>query len=253
MSRRRVQKSLNTSESPEALLGKVSAEPVAQSNVVAVIATADSPEFAQELANAFANEAVVDRSRRLHSEIATTLPRLRTADRRVSAGSDRIGRIAGRRAGSPADAPERPRSDDCGRCRSRGPRDAGLAPAAAEHRRRDLRRPRARDRGRLRRPDARPAPAPRGSSCAAATACRSLPGCHREPSGKSNEKPLNPRSIAPVTAEAYRTLRATLLRTQVPGRRSRAGHRDHRLVGLRGQDDDRGQPRHVDGAVAGNT
>ena len=73
----RVKKATGSSESGQALLSKVSAEPIAQSNVVAVTATADSPQLAQELANAFAKQAVADRTKRLHERVNATAPLLR--------------------------------------------------------------------------------------------------------------------------------------------------------------------------------
>ena len=67
----RVQDKLDSSESPQALLDMVTAEPVAQSNIVAVTAQAPSPEQSQELANAFAEEAVAERTQKLHQYIDT--------------------------------------------------------------------------------------------------------------------------------------------------------------------------------------
>ena len=69
----RVKNEINSDKSVRELLGDVSAEPVAQSNFVAVTATADTPEGAQALANGFAREAVDDRTEVLHAEIATKL------------------------------------------------------------------------------------------------------------------------------------------------------------------------------------
>ena len=73
----RVKRKLGLDESVEALLGAVTAEPVAQSNIVSVRAEADSPTLARDLANGFAREAVADRSRQLSLEIDRVLPRLR--------------------------------------------------------------------------------------------------------------------------------------------------------------------------------
>lgn len=72
----RVKEDLGSPESPEELLSKISAEPIAQSNVVSVRATADSPELAQQLANAFADGVVDDRTQRLHERLEATIPRL---------------------------------------------------------------------------------------------------------------------------------------------------------------------------------
>ena len=51
------------------LLDKVSAEPVASSNIVAITAEGDSPEEAQDLANAFAEASVEDRTDQVHESI----------------------------------------------------------------------------------------------------------------------------------------------------------------------------------------
>lgn len=59
------------------LLDDVSAEPVAESNIVALTAEADSAEGAAELANAFVTAAVAERTQQLHDEIEKTLPALR--------------------------------------------------------------------------------------------------------------------------------------------------------------------------------
>ncbi len=58
------------------LLDDVTAVPVAQSNIVAVISEADSAEEAQALANAFADAAVQERTAQLHDSIAVILPDL---------------------------------------------------------------------------------------------------------------------------------------------------------------------------------
>jgi succinoglycan biosynthesis transport protein ExoP len=73
---RRAATNLDTSESAEELLAAVSAEPVANSNIVAVTAAETSPLYAQEVANAFAKAAVDERTARLHAQIETRLPRL---------------------------------------------------------------------------------------------------------------------------------------------------------------------------------
>ncbi len=60
-----------------AALGHVSAVPVAQSNVVAVTASASTAERAQELANAFAVATVQNRTRILHHQLETIIPTLK--------------------------------------------------------------------------------------------------------------------------------------------------------------------------------
>ena len=73
---RRASKQLSPSESPEQLLTDVSAEPVANSNIVAVIATAGSAERAKEIANTFANAAVEEQTDRMNAQIEARLPQL---------------------------------------------------------------------------------------------------------------------------------------------------------------------------------
>ncbi|HXW57943.1 MAG TPA: Wzz/FepE/Etk N-terminal domain-containing protein [Solirubrobacteraceae bacterium] len=59
------------------VLGQVSAVPVAESNVVAITATASSAERAQRIANAFALGTVENRTQDLHHELDTIIPTLR--------------------------------------------------------------------------------------------------------------------------------------------------------------------------------
>lgn len=74
-----VKKELRSPLSPSALLAKVTAVPVAQSNIVAVTATEDSSTGAKQLADAFAAETVETRTQRLHEQIESRLPALRSA------------------------------------------------------------------------------------------------------------------------------------------------------------------------------
>ena len=63
--------------STHTVLGEVSAVPVAESNVVAVTATASSAARAQALANAFARGTVENRTDVLHRQLDTIIPTLR--------------------------------------------------------------------------------------------------------------------------------------------------------------------------------
>ena len=67
----RVKAQLHLSESPQDLLKEVTAEPIAQSNIVAVTAEKNSKADAQRLANAFATQAVAEQTDKLHREIAS--------------------------------------------------------------------------------------------------------------------------------------------------------------------------------------
>jgi tyrosine-protein kinase len=73
----RVKRRLRLDESVGALENAVTAEPVAQSNIVSVRAEAGSPTLARDLANGFAIEAVAERSKELRREIDRVIPRLR--------------------------------------------------------------------------------------------------------------------------------------------------------------------------------
>ena len=64
------------SPSPRDVLEKITAEPVASSNIVAITAEGDSPEEAQDLANNFADAAVEDRTEQVHESIEVLLPPL---------------------------------------------------------------------------------------------------------------------------------------------------------------------------------
>src|SRR3954464_11788180 len=66
---KRVKVKLHDSRSAEQLLQKVSVAPVATSNIVAVTAEGGSPKESQQLANAFAQESVANRTDNFHSEI----------------------------------------------------------------------------------------------------------------------------------------------------------------------------------------
>lgn len=68
---------LGLSTPPRQLLGRVAAEPVAQSNIVALTARAPTAEESAELANAFAAASVAERTEALHEQIEALLPDLR--------------------------------------------------------------------------------------------------------------------------------------------------------------------------------
>jgi succinoglycan biosynthesis transport protein ExoP len=82
---RRARANLGTERTVGGLLNNISAEPVAQSNIVAITATGDSAEEAQTLANAFGRAVVEDRTEQLHDQLDQVLTRLR--ERRATAGA----------------------------------------------------------------------------------------------------------------------------------------------------------------------
>lgn len=69
------------------LLDSTRAEPVGQSNIVAVVAEANSAEAAAAQATAFAEASVTQRTERLHERIDAVLPRLQSQIDRLPVGS----------------------------------------------------------------------------------------------------------------------------------------------------------------------
>jgi capsular exopolysaccharide synthesis family protein len=216
---RRAQSDLGTQRSPRALLNHVTAEPVAQSNIVAITATGSTGAEAQKLANAFGRAIVEDRTEQLHVQLDQVIKRL-TA-RRKTTGTQatparqalelQISELETLRGGpdptirlqNPADLPSSPVA----------PRPVlstlaslvvgivlGIVGAFAL----ELLDPRLRREEQVRR-------------------LLRLPVLARVPreSGRS-KRPLRPDRLSPATIEAYRTLRATLSvsRGRVSGSRS---------------------------------
>ena len=78
----RTRRTLNLQRPAKDLLEDISAEPVAQSNLVTVTAEAGSAQEAEALANGFAGSAVDERTTRLHRQVEAALVNLRPlADR----------------------------------------------------------------------------------------------------------------------------------------------------------------------------
>jgi capsular polysaccharide biosynthesis protein/MinD-like ATPase involved in chromosome partitioning or flagellar assembly len=74
---RRVDRRLTLPETPGELLRRVSAKPVAQSQIVTISADAPSGQRAAALANAFGRAAIDERTARLHNLLDAAIPRLR--------------------------------------------------------------------------------------------------------------------------------------------------------------------------------
>ena len=72
----RVQEDLDTDQTPQSLQTSVRAEPIAQSDLIAITASANTPEEAQEIANSFAEQAVAERTERMRDQIDERLPAL---------------------------------------------------------------------------------------------------------------------------------------------------------------------------------
>jgi tyrosine-protein kinase len=199
----RVKEQLHLSDSPQDLLKKVTAEPIAQSNIVAVSAEENSKADAQKLANAFANQAVAEQTDKLHREIASQFQGLK-ASLATPGTTDTTGTLAelqalstgpdpSMRVETQADLPQEAAS----------PRPAltvvggilaglvlGIVGAFASQ----ILDPRLRREEQLRRRFR-------------------LPILARIPKENTRrDQPIGPRNLSPVAAEAYRTLRATISR-----------------------------------------
>jgi capsular exopolysaccharide synthesis family protein len=203
---RRVRSDLDSQRTPRALLNNVTAEPVAQSNIVAITATGDTAKEAQTLANAFGRAIVEERTEQLHDQLDQVLTRLRARRRSTAAGTPardalelQISELDTLRGGpdptirlqNPADLPSSPVA----------PRPVvsivaslivGLILGVVGAFALELLDPRLRREEQVRR-------------------LLRLPVLARVPRESGRRKtPLRPDRLSPATIEAYRTLRATL-------------------------------------------
>lgn len=189
-----VKVTLHSSETPNQLLSQVKAEPVAQSNFVAVIGSGSSPEEARDIANAFANATVTDRTDELHKQVSSLL---QTSGSSLTP-SDRSQLEALLNSPAPdlrvqteADLPTAPSSPRPALSIAGG-LIAGLVLGITGAFLSQVLDPRLRREEQLRR-------------------LYRLPILARVPQeGGRNRGPLSPRKLSPVGAEAYRTLRSTL-------------------------------------------
>lgn len=205
----RVKGSLRLDPSGRRLLERVSAEPVAQSNIVAVTAEAGSPREARDLANGFAQGVVDDRTEQFHRQLDLALERLRgqvVDDPRGGTGSiqeeslqDRLTRLETLRAGPDPTLRVETRADQPTSPVSPRPKIsiaagliAGLVLGIAGAFGLQALDPRLRREEQLR-------------------SLYSLPVLARIPKEpRSGKGALSPEDLSPATIEAYRTLRATL-------------------------------------------
>jgi capsular exopolysaccharide synthesis family protein len=209
-----VSRSLGRVDDPQDLLEQVDAVPIAQSNIVAVTATAGSPEAARALANAFAEQAVAvhtaDVRREIDEQLAILEPQLEDApDTSLGAASiaDFVAQLQLLRAGNVPDLRIQTLAPLPSQASPRPPLVitagllAGLILGIAAAFAVQVLDPRLRREAQLRR-------------------LYRLPILGRIPKEPhSDERPLAPRSLSPVTAEAYRTLRATLTGRKMTGGR----------------------------------
>jgi capsular exopolysaccharide synthesis family protein len=206
---KRVKKVLGSDETPQALLSMVSAEPIAQSNVVAVTSNADSPRFAKQLADTFSEQAVADRTKRLHERVDATVPLLAQQISKDPTQATGVGSLGAElallqtlgKATDPTIAVDSLADVPSGQVSPRpllsiaGGIFAGLILGIGAAFAAQALDPRLRREQQLRRRYRLPI----------------LTRIPRDTSGRSDAKPLSPRAVAPSTAEAYRTLRATLV------------------------------------------
>src|SRR4051812_45042227 len=73
---RRVKVTIHYPGQSSDLQAKVTVEPVAQSNIVSITAEGDTPKQAQQLANAFATQAVADRTAKFHQALDRAITNL---------------------------------------------------------------------------------------------------------------------------------------------------------------------------------
>ncbi len=202
----RVARQLDLDEDPEDLLEEISAEPVAQSNIVAVTATADSPAEAQELANAFTEATVAEQTLTLRKEVEDQIEAL-SAQLEVSPNAaleDRVAELQALAGGSSPNFRVETAADlPSGQASPRplltiiggflGGLVLGIVGAFAAQ----ALDPRLRREEQLRRTYNLPI----------------LARIPREPS--RGAAPLSPRRVGPAAAEAFRTLRSGLDRQEV--------------------------------------
>jgi capsular exopolysaccharide synthesis family protein len=198
----RVKRAINSPKSPQELVSEVTADPVAGSNIIAVRASEDSPKGAQQLADAFARQAVADRTDQLHIQVDALIPQLQSEVNQGGAPSalgDELAQLQSLRAApdptmrlqTSAELPTGPSSPKP-LLSVIGGIIAGLILGVAAAFAAQILDPRLRREAQLRRRFR-------------------LPILGRIPKeGGVADDPLAPRQISSATGEAYRALRATL-------------------------------------------
>lgn len=198
-----VKAKLHSSQSTQALLGKISSDPVAQSDLIAITASGGSPAEARDLANAFARATVQERTAAFQAEVNARIKQLQGSG--ASGGSvSELQALQGApnpnfRISTLAETPQSPSS----------PRPvlsiaagifAGLVLGIGGAFLSQALDPTLRREAQLRR-------------------LYRLPILTRVPRevGRRARVPLAPRRMSPMGAEAYRTLRATVSRDHTKG------------------------------------
>ena len=231
---------MDSDASPEALLAAVTAEPVAQSNIVVVTAEAGTPQEAADLANSFAEQTIVEQTEELHDYIDPILPELEERLENSAPGveADQLtATIAQLQSlqnqpdptlsvlteATPPSTPSSPRPV----LSIAGGLFAGLVLGVAAAFALQVLDPRLRREEQLRR-------------------LYRLPILSRIPKEvKKTDKPIDPLALSPAASEAYRTLRGTLAVQRRNHGGLRSGDPRHWLLAVRGKDDDRRQSRHL--------
>jgi capsular exopolysaccharide synthesis family protein len=223
----RVKSALDSPFTPQELLEAVRAEPVAGSNVIAVIASEDSPEEARDLANAFARQAVADRTAQLHSQVDQLIPQLETQLQGQPGQAELASQIAQLQSlGAAPDPTMRLQTTAALPVGPVSPRPvlsvvggllAGLILGVVAAFAAQILDPRLRREAQLRR-------------------SYRLPILGRIPKeSSSQENPLGPRQISSATGEAYRALRATLAGSR------RGGHGEGKVILVTGSSPSEGK------------
>ena len=199
-----VKEHLGTPEGAGGLLDRIRAEPVAQSNFIAITATGDSPEEARDLANAFAEVTVEDRTAAFQEEVEARIEQLESSlppQGAKGALAEELAQLQALRGAPSPDfrletAAEAPNSQASPRpaLSIAGGIFAGLVLGIGAAFASQALDPRLRREEQLRRLYRLPI----------------LARIPRERARRARNRPLGPRSISAAGAEAYRTLRSTL-------------------------------------------
>lgn len=195
----RVAEQIDYQGTPESLLASVKAEPIAQTYIVAITATADSPDQAASIATSFAEQTVANRTAQMRAQIDRVLDGLKAGEQsaqdreqiakleRLREGPDPTLRVA--TEATPPSSPVKPKPILSLLAGLLGGLVLGVAAAFATQ----ILDPKLRREEQLRTLYRLPV----------------IGRIPREPK-ESAGAPLGPRRISPAIAEAYRTLRGTV-------------------------------------------
>ena len=229
----RVIETLNLDESTESVLGRVEAEPVAQSNIVAITASAPDPVEARDLANEFGRSVIVDRTEALHEAVDQRIQVLEEqaetdslTSATVAAQLSQLRALRGQndptmRLETPADAPES-QSSPRPVLTILGALFAGLVIGIGGAFAVTSLDPRLRREEQLRQLYRLPVLARIPNEKHARTKVHTGERWLGVGPRRRRRKALGPRELSPATQEAYRSLRAMLLASRVEQPRGRS-------------------------------